>query len=280
MSHRVGEKIMDETEPLQDALFPPKVGERLRTAREAAGYDLNDVGTRTRIPMRHLEAIERSDHAALPSVTYALGFSKAYARAVGLDEAAIGRDMRAELGMTDPATREAQPYQPADPARVPGRLLAWTAVALAALVAIGYTAWRADLFQSRSSAPIAATDPLVSTPAPTNAPSTPAVATPAPSATGQVVLTATSPVWLRVTDATKTRLFEKEMAAGETYQVPANANGPVIKTGRADALKVTIDGREVATLGPAERTISDVGISAAALAARAPVATPPAPVAQ
>ncbi len=270
---------MVEGEPLQDALFPTTVGERLRIAREAAGLDLNDIGTRTRIPMRHLEAVERSDHAALPSVTYALGFAKSYARAVGLDEHAIARDMRAELGMSDPATRESQPYQPADPARVPGRLLAWTAAAVALLIAIGYGAWRAEWFGDRAPAPTVAADPQIAAPASRDAPSTPAPAAP-PAGAGQVVLTASAPVWLRITDATKTRLFEKEMAAGETYQVPMSANAPVIKTGRADVIKVTVDGREVAALGPPERTISDVGISAAALAARPPVATPPAPVAQ
>ena len=50
------------------------VGDRLRRLREESGLDLGDVATRTRIPLRHLEAIERSDYAALPSMTYAIGF--------------------------------------------------------------------------------------------------------------------------------------------------------------------------------------------------------------
>ena len=93
--------------------------------------------------------------------------------------------------------------------------------------------------------------------------------------TGEVVLTATAPVWLRVYDASKTKLFEKEMTVGERYAVPANANNPMILTGRPDGLKVTVGGREVAPLGTAEKSIKDVGISAAALAARPPVAATP-----
>jgi cytoskeleton protein RodZ len=90
------------------------------------------------------------------------------------------------------------------------------------------------------------------------------------NATGQVVLTATSPVWVRVYDAADKVLFEKEMIAGERFTVPPDANNPQIRTGRADLISVTVDGKAVATLGPAQRTVKDVGISAAALAARTP----------
>src|SRR3546814_8118622 len=79
---------------------------------------------------------------------------------------------------------------------------------------------------------------------------------PAPPA-GNVVLTATDTVWLRIYDGNDKRLFEKEMAAGETYTVPADAQNPQILTGRPQALRVTIGGKEVAPLGPADRTITD-----------------------
>src|SRR3546814_3862603 len=64
------------------------------------------------------------------------------------------------------------------------------------------------------------------------------------------------------------------MAAGETYTVPADAQNPQILTGRPQALRVTIGGKEVAPLGPADRTITDVGISAAALNASPAPAAP------
>ena len=46
------------------------------------------MAARTRVPLRHLEAIEQGAYEALPSQTYAVGFARAYARAVGLDEVA------------------------------------------------------------------------------------------------------------------------------------------------------------------------------------------------
>src|SRR3546814_11757493 len=85
---------------------------------------------------------------------------------------------------------------------------------------------------------------------------------PAPPA-GNVVLTATDTVWLRIYDGNDKRLFEKEMAAGETYTVPADAQNQQILTGRPKALRVTLDGQAVAPRGPAHRTITQVGISAA-----------------
>src|SRR3546814_6132528 len=80
---------------------------------------------------------------------------------------------------------------------------------------------------------------------------------PAPPA-GNVVLTATDTVWLRIYDGNDKRLFEKEMAAGETYTVPADAQNPQILTGRPQALRVTIGGKEVAPLGRSEEHTSEL----------------------
>lgn len=251
-------------------LFPQSVGERLRAARIKQGLDLNDVATRTRVPMRHLEAIERADFAGLPSITYAVGFARAYARAVGENEAEIARNLRIELGKAPIDTTDVAPYEPVDPARVPSRLLAWTAAAIAVLLAFGWWAVRSDMFGSAQeiaaieAAPDA--DPVAALPQPAR-PS-------APDAGGQVVLTATAPVWVRVYDRADKVLLEKEMAVGEVWPVPVDADTPMIRTGRADSIKVAIDGREVAPLGPPERTVRDVVLSAEALSARPPVATP------
>ncbi|MBA3897473.1 MAG: DUF4115 domain-containing protein [Sphingomonadaceae bacterium] len=248
-------------------LFPPGVGERLRVLREQAGLDLNDIGTRTRIPVRHLAAIERGDFAALPSATYSLGFTKAYARALGADENALVHDLRDELGREQPETRTTQVYEPADPSRVPPRVLAWTAAILALLMAVGYGVWRSEWFDG----PVLPA-PAVS-PAPAPRATAPAVPTAATPSNGEVVLTASAPVWVRITDAGGAKLIERELAAGEHYAVPRDARDPKILTGRAESLTVTVDGRPVAPLGPPATTVT-TGISAAALAARPPA--PPA----
>ena len=257
----------DGVDPATVPLLPATVGERLRAARIAAGLDLGDVASRTRVPQRHLDAIERSDYPALPSATYAIGFARSFARVVGIDERRISEDLRGELGRTSPPPAEqAVRYEPVDATQVPSRLLAWTAAAILVVLVAGYIAWRSALFDgSPPPTPVVAEAPPAAAPV---------VAKPAtPPATGQVVLTATQPVWLRIYDRDRKRLFEKELAIGESYTVPREAADPMILTGRPEALTVTIDGQPVAALGTARAAIKDVGISAAALLARSGVAT-------
>ncbi len=260
-------------EGTEGGLFPQRVGDRLRAARMASGMDLNDIATRTRVPMRHLEAIERSEYSGLPSITYTLGFARSFARAVGLDDAGVSRDLRVELGRAPPESAASTPYEPVDPARVPSRLLAWTTAIMAIALLGGYLAWRNDMFGT----PAPGSPPLAASPAPeaTAAPAPVVAAAPVqpPPATGTVVLTATAPVWVRVYDRHDKVLIGRELAQGESWTVPADADQPMLRTGRADAIRVTVDGHEVAPLGPAQKTIRDVGLTAAALAAR-PVATP------
>lgn len=259
-------------------LFPEKVGEKLRDARLAQGLELSDIAARTRIPLRHLEAIETSDYSGLPSPTYAVGFVKSYARAIGADEVALAKELRAETSSMFAAREAYETYDPEDPVREPSSGLVWAGAVIAVLLLAALALWYGtDLFRSSGTPepePLPTETPLA---APAAAPS------PAVSANGgQVTLTATEPVWLRIYDATGTRLFEKEMAAGERYDVPQNANGPMINLGRPEAIRVTVNGSDVAPLGTPGRAIKDVPISAAALQARGTGATPgaaPAPAA-
>lgn len=246
----------------QATLFPKTAGERLREAREAQGMSLAEIAERTRVPMRHLEGIENSDFSALPSPTYAVGFAKAYARVVGLDEVTIGRDVRGQRGSPVPSAQY-QPYEAPDPKRLPPRGLAVGGViaALLVVVALGLF-YGTNLFQGgdATSAPATADSaPAASEPAPVAAP-------PAPTG-GQVVLTAIDVVWLRIYTADKT-LFEAEMKPGDRYEIPADAVKPMINVGRPDKLTVTVNGSAVPQLGTGERAIKDVEVSAAALLAR------------
>lgn len=272
--------MMEEPSDTEQALFPTSVGEQLRAAREKAGLDLNDIATRTRIPLRHLEEIERGNLSALPSTTYAIGFVRSYARALGLPEQPLVDATRSEVGRPDPSDYQVQSYEPADPAHVPPRMLVWVALGLLALVLASYGIWRAKFYDG-GNAPVTAESgalpeiPDANAAAAANG-AAPAAAGAPINAAGAVTLTALQPVWLKVSDG-ENRLIMKEMAQGETFQVPATAQDPRILTGRPEALKVTIDGREVAPLGPPEHTVRNLPISAKALAARpATVATTPA----
>lgn len=256
-------------------------GQLLKQAREQKNLTIEEVAKTTRIPQRHLASIEIADFDALPGRTYAIGFAKSYARAVGLSDAAIGTQLREE--MDDQGHAAYQPetsgYSPANPSSIPPKTLALVAAGFGAVILVGYIVWRTVILQPSdfdalgNSTNLADDSDSVSDIVTDG--TIPAVAGEQPSASGTVVLTATETVWLKIYDENGDRLFEKEMAPGETYTVPADAAGPQILTGRPDALTVTIDGSVIPALGTAERTIKDVGISAAALLARNDVGSAP-----
>jgi cytoskeletal protein RodZ len=119
-------------------------GQRLRAAREAAGLSLADMSLQSKIPARMLELIESGNYAALPARTYATGFTRSYARLLGLNEKELVAQVRAELGLNEPVEpRLAATFEPGDPARVPTARFAWlAAVAALVVVAAGMLLWR------------------------------------------------------------------------------------------------------------------------------------------
>lgn len=248
-------------------------GAKLRAAREAHGLSIQDVATRTRIAQRQLEAIERDDYSALPGIPYAVGFARAYARAVDLDEVAIAADVRHAVHNSELGANRYEAFEPADPARVPSRVLAWTAAAIVIVLVAGFTIWRTQMLTPPTGQEIAAeqAEPAVAAkPAPGARPAAPVVQT--------VVFTANDDVWLRIYDEAGDRLKDGLMKKGESFTLPATARNPMILTGRPQALTVTVGGKPIAPLGAPDRTISDVPVSAAALLARAALA-PAAPAA-
>ena len=255
------------------------LGERLKRAREEKGMSLDDVASRTRIPIRHLQNIEREDWDALPAATYAVGFTRNYANAVGLDGAALSRELRDRIGT--PTHRAAAPvyYEAADPARVPPKSLALVAVILAIVLIGGYLLWRSSLDDEPQTIPIA------EAPAEAPAPQRPAAAAPATpqSMTGQpVTLVATGDVWLRITEGPSgAPIFSGSLATGDRYQIPATAQQPMLRTGRPQNLRATVGAQDLGPLEATERTVSNVSLRAEDLAARprvgAPAAAPPPP---
>lgn len=243
--------------------------ERMRAAREAAGMSLKDVAETTRVPLRHLASLEEGDFAALPGTTYCAGFARAYARAVGMDEASLVSQIKAEIDEMGGVGQGAYEFEEAvNPARVPPRWLAWAGAALVVVLAAGYGLWRTQLNTPPTDEQIAvqtARDAIEATPDETAGLAAP----PLPRLEGPVVMTAADDVWMRIYQPDGTRLYEGTLKRGESYTVPDSARDPMILTGRPDVLAVTVGGQAVPPLGTAERTISDVPVSATALLERA-----------
>lgn len=243
-------------------------GERLKLAREAKGLSLDDVASQTRIPIRHLQAIEREDWDALPAPTYAIGFARNYANAVGLDGAAVGLELRERLGGTLRRSAPTPEYlEPADPSRMPPSWLILGAIVFAVLLIAGYFFW----FSSYRSETV----PELEVPAETPQATPVQPATPPSGASGPVTLTSTGEVWLRITDGPGGPvLYSGSLNAGQAYNVPAAAARPLIRTSRPQLLRASVGGRDLGLLAPEERAISDVSLLPADLAARAQSAAP------
>ena len=260
-------------EQMTEAELPLEgVGPRLARAREVAGISRVELSGITKIPERHLVLIEAGDFAALPARTYAVGFSRSYARAVGLDEAAIAAEVRAELAAIEPEVRRNLPaFEPGDPARIPRGRFAWVA-ALIAVVAIlaGFAFWRSYYLPGGSLPSLVAEQPPVSVssdPAVTSA--DPAALPAALPSSGAVVFTALEPgVWVKFYDAAGAQLMQKEMTLGETFTIPGDVQGVQLWTARPQALGITIGGQAVPKLAEKQVTMKDVQVSAAALLAR------------
>jgi cytoskeleton protein RodZ len=268
----------DTSEPKVEAI---STGGRLRAGRDAAGLSLAQLSDITKIPQRHLESLESGDFSALPGRTYALGFARTYARAVGLDGDEIVTAMRAEYTGAMPRADVAPTpaFTPGDPARVPSSGFAWVAGIVALLAAVGGYVWWQNYYTPSLDLPS-----LLPADKPSPAPSASAPAQPAPTPTpttpsGPVVFTAQGDsVWVRFYDgASKKILTEKSLSRGESYTVPTDVADPRLWTGHPEQLDITIGGQSIPRLASEMKTMKDVPVTAAALTARGAPAAAPAP---
>lgn len=281
-----------------------RTGMVLAKAREAAGIDLADLARDTRIPLRHLKAIEADSHSSLPALPYTIGFVKSFAKAVGLDPEAVATQFRSETSKLAHVPTLPS-LEPLDERRLPSRGLVTSSIAIIVLIIGGLSAWGAGLFDPAAPpAPVVAEAP---SPAPEQVPDAVApvgdigVALPAqvegavsgavaaaPVAAigaGPVVLTATEDVWIKVYDrATRTSAKIGILKTGETFAVPNDPPGLLLWTGKAGALAVTVNGKPIPPLGGPVETVRDVSLAAADLlaraappASRAPAQLPPRP---
>lgn len=81
------------------------MGEALRRARESLDLGIDDIALATHIRAASIAAIESFDLGALPARPFAVGYIKAYARALGLDQDAVVARFRREAPSEDGALR-------------------------------------------------------------------------------------------------------------------------------------------------------------------------------
>ena len=97
------------------------IGAALMAARRARRLSIEGLAERTRIPRRYLEAIEAGDFTAFRCAVYAIGFARAYARAVGVPEAWADAQMREAIDTHRPEWRRGSWMMSSEPARLAAR---------------------------------------------------------------------------------------------------------------------------------------------------------------
>jgi transcriptional regulator with XRE-family HTH domain len=254
------------------------IGDRLRLTRESQGIGLDEVASQTRIPIRHLQHIEREEWDALPATTYCVGFAKAYANTIGLDGPEIARQLRDRLGGTRTRAPAPEYYEPADPARVPPKSTLLIVAAVLVLFLVGYLIWRSTLDDEPAMPGVDVSVPATGAGAPAPQPGQAQPVQPQ-ALTGQAVtLTATEEVWLKVSD-NGASLFQGILQRGQSFAIPPTSQRPVLRTARPQVVRLQVGGRDLGPVEPVERTVDNVSLRAEDLAARlqnpAPPAAPP-----
>ena len=234
------------------------LGEDLRAAREARNLTLSDISERIHIRTVYLQNLEDEDWKAVGEPVYVRGFLRTYARFLGIDpEASVARfNASLPLGAaTAPAgTAVGRPRLRPVERRGPSVWL-WVvgaiAVALVAFVAYNYFAMHNQeqtVGTAESSAePVATAQASAGSPSPATPKPAAAAATPlgGPNALGVRFLASS---WVRIT-------VDGAVALEGTYPAGTKrvfkGKTASVRVGNAAGVALTVDGRDVGTLGPA-----------------------------
>ena len=74
-----------------------RIGARLSLARRNADMTIADVAAITKVSSRYLAAIEREEFDLIPSRVHTLGFTRAFAKAVNVDEGEVAEALRTQV---------------------------------------------------------------------------------------------------------------------------------------------------------------------------------------
>ena len=226
------------------------LGTTLQKARERAGFSLEELSARTRIPQKTLRAIEENNFDKVPAGIFARSFIRTYAREVGVDPAEAVAEFRT---MTEPVSEPTgetpgERVETAAPARSFQPELVTSQPSWSYLVVVG-ALFIGVIVMNRYTTP-----GDEQTPATTGTIETSAADTTQPVATSgsgiHIEMRAQRPCWVRaVVDGQV--VFARLMQAGETETVSGQRD-IVMRVGDPSALSYSINGRPGESLGAAE----------------------------
>jgi cytoskeleton protein RodZ len=286
--HRLKMPLAEEApESITEPFGPRSAGDELRQRREVLGLDLAEVAAALRIKPSYLEALEAGRPDELPGAVYAIGFMRACADYLGLDEREMLRRFKQQSTLLAAKPDLAFPILPGERNMTGGGMLL---VALI-LAVCAYGGWfylstgggprpervaqiPLELLPYREPfrTPPAVSQPVEAqaAPRPPAVPSSPtqtgsgsgaspaaagsamaavpAATDPAPNPAGEVVIRATADSWIQIRDARQSVLLTRVLKAGESCRAPARP-GLSMRTGNAGGLEITVDGVPAPPIG-------------------------------
>jgi cytoskeletal protein RodZ len=228
------------------------VGTYLREAREAAGYSVEQIATKTRIRAEVIRDLECEKFQSCGGNAYARGHIRTIGQFVNADldrlitefEATTGEVDRPMIDLLTENSATSRKPQRALP-KMTYKFMASTAAVVVGLMILVPTA--NSLFKSTTksthSTKVSATAKSVAVPA------TQAATTPVGSPTGNLLISADrGTTWIAVTDANGASLFTGKITTGQSQSFDASKLINVT-LGNAGAVTMTLNGKSIGTPG-------------------------------
>lgn len=228
------------------------LGDGLREGRERSGRSLAELSAQTRIPARYLRALEQNDFSVLPTRAFSIGYVRAYASALGLDEQEAVERFRRES--PDPSVPLQAPVGVAfeDVRRNSPRIIA--AIVIVLIAVIGWNVFqRLSLAQAPQPSDIAAVPeawtrdgdvPFRLSP---SHPAPPDQTTPVPYITPglEAALTGIDPAAVDAPVVPEPPVQRAFNPRGALYGAPASASQVVLQTRKPTVLVVRLGGGQI-----------------------------------
>ncbi len=215
------------------------IGAELGAKRMAAGLSLKEMAAQIRIQYAYLDAIERLDKEALPTLGYALGYVRTYARFVGMDEKAAMERFKKDIEAPRYLSAQAEPHHvPKRSIHLPRGSVAIGAVLSCAFVVVSWYGMKSDA--------VSAVPATVSEHKPENWGFAPAE--PTKNNKDMISLKAVGPSWVEVRDADGAVLISRIMVPGEIFETERK-NAPLLSLRDAGAIELYLGGERIGPIG-------------------------------
>ena len=187
------------------------IGHRLRLTREEQGFSQSQIASELNVQPHYLDAIEKLDMEALPSIGYVLGYVRAYANHLGLNGQESVEAYKVDSAVPENLGMRDRPhFVPRQKIRLPkGFYAATTTLSCAAVLAF----WYASNTGAESGSTVTSPNPgavTQSTKATDIAPD-------------MMTIKAINPSWVQVKDKNGQQLISRIFVKGESWQISGKA---------------------------------------------------------